>query len=310
MSPRILVVFAGVIVVYSIVKLRQRVLNIHNKKTMDKSSSRSNKAFEALSDKVNQHNNEMIALSEVFSYVPFLKLTNSRRKKLSDLIAYADAKNGTTLEIPEEVHVKQCIWFFASLAFIIIFCIKSSLSIILLPATYLFYIHPLKKYYKTIDDSVSVVDSEILDFYDLYYIQFRKKDANISLLDLSQSYLGLASPEMENLLARFIADLSSGDEFALNKLNERYKDSKWIGKFCNVAKLRSSGDPASYNLMDSLHSEIIEEMKLQKQKADDKAFAKSEQLITLVLEVSILILIILIFAIDYVTPEAIKSVLG
>jgi hypothetical protein len=216
-----------------------------------------------------QHNEQMKAISDKLNILPFGRLTEEKRLDINQKLA-ATASVDDEIKIAEEIHVQQ--WAFVGLwvifsAFLgLILSAKCFAALALAPLMFNLPIIMLKA---SMTSEEEVLENEFRNFYNLYYVQFRRSGYSIRLVDVVQSYKGIAPPEMMMFISKLEVDAQTSEIEALKLLDKRYIKNPDIHRFYSIATLVSRGDGNAEKLVETFQEELTQK-KINKQLAELK----------------------------------------
>lgn len=176
-------------------------------------------------------------------------------------------KNGAPVTI-NDIYLLQCICCVAAIPVSLLFVVAMSIGLgtftpigfLGVLAAPLLYYAPLKNLQQNFVDEQLDAMSQWLEFYNMYYSQFSQTENNALLIDIIDNFLPLANPQLAKLLKRFRTDIDvGGDEYALDKLKDRYPDNVKIHKFVSAAKMRLGGDASSIDMLRSVQDDLLTE---------------------------------------------------
>ena len=235
-------------------------LNLFGDRTT-KSKRRLNRAKDDVKNKLSisaqkQRNLRMKHISDILNILPFGRLTEAKRKELNQKLAAVSTADDE-VRIAEEIHVQQ--WAFALLW--IIFCVFLGaifsyycfLGLVLTPLMFMMPIIMLKA---TMNSEEEVLEDEFRNFYNLYYVQFRRANTSLRLIDVVQSYKGIAPPEMMMFVSKLEVDAQTSEIEALKLLDKRYSKNGDIHRFCSIATSVSRGDGNAEKIVKTFQEEL------------------------------------------------------
>lgn len=218
----------------------------------------------------------MIHLSaEIFREMKIFPYSQGYVEEVNKMMTALDMRvNGKPMTV-DHLFVKQCLLSFSSLGVAVMVVVAMSIAfgsfmsigfLAVLSAPVLFKIPLLMLRSDFKEEQLSAM-SQWLEFYNMYYSQYIQKENSVLLIDVVDNFLPLANPQLGKLLKRFRTDLDNGgDEYALDRLKNRYQDNVRVHKFVSVAKMRMTGDASSFDLMRSVQDELLAEEELAYEK--------------------------------------------
>lgn len=202
-------------------------------------------------------NQRFIMISKALNFMPIGRLTNERREEINRKLATSH-QGDAAIRIAEEIHVESWLFAFAYLLFILILMIFwKGFGLFVLGAPLVFKI-PESSISLYIMDEEETLQTEFINFFNVYYVQFKRVGRALRLIDVMQTYKNLAPPEMQSFVARIEVDLASGEAHALKMLDRRYCHNPDIHRFCSVAASISRGDSKSEKIIESLQDELTQ----------------------------------------------------
>lgn len=195
------------------------------------------------------------AISDALNYLQIGKLTPQKKQDIDAKLATIHNDDGA-IRIAEELHVLSFGYAFIFLVFIA-FCMYfwRGFGMLVLAMPWVFNIP-----YSSLNVSTSIeaeaLESEFINFYNVYFVQFGRVGTQIRLVDVVKSYKNLCPPEMKSFCTRIEVDLASSEDVALRMLDRRYPQNADIRRFCAVAASVSRGDPKAATVIDSLQQEL------------------------------------------------------
>jgi hypothetical protein len=233
-----------------------------NKKDLKKTKEYVNNKLSISAQK--QRNEQMRAISDKLNILPFGRLTEEKKQDINQKLA-ATASVDEEIKIAEEVHVQQ--WLFVLLwtvfsAFLgLVLNAKCFIAFILDPLMFMIPIISLKA---SVSAEEEVLEDEFRNFYNLYYVQFRRSGYSLRLIDVVQSYKGIAPPEMMMFVSKLEVDSQTSEIEALKLLDKRYIKNPDIHRFYSIATLVSRGDGNAEKLVETFQEELTQK-KIDKQ---------------------------------------------
>lgn len=207
------------------------------------------------------------ALSDIFNTCTFGRLTPMKKDKYNALLASVKDKDAV-VKTAEELHCQQ--WFVLIIYIIILVFLTfawsyaCSLGLFLMP---LVFAAPVFLVKTQVWDEEYELDTEFRNFFNIYYVQYKRIGNSVNLLDVVKSYMTVAPAGMQLFCNRFMTDLSSGEAYALRNLDRRYSKNGDVHRFCAIAQLVSSGDANSEKVVDSFR-EALNRKKLMRQRKE------------------------------------------
>lgn len=216
---------------------------------------------------VREKNRRMKAISDALNILPIGRLTPEKRDEINVGLASAAAAGGE-IRIAEEIHVMG--WMAALMWIIFVGVLTFFLGkVALLGMLFapIVYSVPFKGIGMSVQDEEEVLAHEFRSFYNLYYVQFRRAGFSLRLIDVVQSYKGIAPKEMSTFISRLEVDLTSGEANAIRLLDKRYNNNPDVHRFCSIASLVSRGDGSADKVVQSFQEELTRK-KIAAQRAE------------------------------------------
>lgn len=210
------------------------------------------------------------ALADLFRELRVFPWTKRYLSTVNRVLAGLDKKIDDRPMTVDDVYAKQCLTAFVPVLMGIGACMFLSVAtgkvnLIGLVAVFgmpIGYRIPLDNLKAELQKDQVEAMSQFHEFYDLYYCQFVREENNLLLMDVVANFIPLANRSLRRILERFLIDLESGEEIALNKLADRYPDNQRIHKFVTIALMRMQGDRAAYDVMKSFRAEQAQDIQL------------------------------------------------
>ena len=200
-------------------------------------------------------NQRFIMVSNALNFMPIGHLTKERKEEINRKLATTH-QGDTAIKIAEEIHVESWLFAFVFLLFILVLMIFwKGFGLFVLATPFVFKI-PESSISLSIMDEEETLQEEFINFFNVYYVQFKRVGRSMRLIDVIQTYKNLAPPEMQSFVARIEVDLASGEAHALKMLDRRYCHNPDIHRFCSVAASISRGDSKSEKIIESLQDEL------------------------------------------------------
>lgn len=200
-------------------------------------------------------NQRFVMLSNALNVMPIGRLTKEKKEELDRKIATSH-QGDSAIRIAEEVHVMSWAYVFMFMLFILFMMyFWKGFGMLLLAVPFVFKI-PESSLSLYIMDEEDTLTTEFINFFSVYYVQYRRVRTALRLVDVIQTYKNLAPPEMQSFVSRIEVDLASGEAHALKMLDRRYCHNPDIHRFCSVAASVSRGDSKSDRVIESLQDEL------------------------------------------------------
>lgn len=170
-------------------------------------------------------------------------------KKFSDDIhAMVGESEDETKRIltPEEIRFNQLMWVSIYTLAVIVISLVFKYALLALFAIPIIYGIPVSKLKGQSKEELEQIIFQFPDFYDAVFCQYSKRNVNILLADVVESFLPISNSAFKKMLKRFLIDLESGEDYALRQLDTRYNTSPTIHKFCSIMRLRLKGDETAF----------------------------------------------------------------
>lgn len=225
-----------------------------------KSSKATRKMYEGYKSRVSLNsirvrNQRFVMLSKALNVMPIGRLTKEKKEELDRKIATSH-QGDSAIRIAEEVHVMSWAYVFMFMLFILFMMyFWKGFGMLLLAVPFVFKI-PESSLSLYIMDEEDTLTTEFINFFSVYYVQYRRVRTALRLVDVIQTYKNLAPPEMQSFVSRIEVDLASGEAHALKMLDRRYCHNPDIHRFCSVAASVSRGDSKSDRVIESLQDEL------------------------------------------------------
>ncbi len=160
----------------------------------------------------------------------------------------------------EEVRFHQLMLVTIYTLVILLVSILFKYALIALICIPIIYKVPVSKLKGLSKEDLEQITFQFPDFYDAVFCQYSKRNVNILLSDVVQSFMPIGNTAFKKMLKRFLIDLESGEDYALRQLDARYNTSPTIHKFCSIMRLRLKGDETAFLSLqvfrDSLQTEV------------------------------------------------------
>jgi hypothetical protein len=235
------------------------------------------------------------SLSNALNIIPFGRLDKVKRERINSLLTAIKSED-KVIKIAEEVHCKQwyTVGFYILLLLVLTFAISPVFSVGLFacPIPFMWPIWSLKS--QVVDEEYEL-DTEFRNFFNIYYVQYRRIGNNVRLLDVVRSYMTVAPPGMQLFCNRLITDLSSGETVALRNLDRRYIKNPEVHRFCAIAQMVSNGDANSEKVVDSFREQLNRKKLMRQRRELNKNKQKVETVTTVILYAVCIIMMIVVF---------------
>ena len=209
-------------------------------------------------------------LYSIIDCVPGLGLKQFQREEYTRYIITTDKRVDGALISPEHIYVQQCLTCFLVIIVSLILALFNKMFILGCLACIPLWKIPLDNLKEKHHDNNVEIAKQFSKFYDLYYCQFISRTCTKKIIDICESFMPQANEAMRKMLERFTIDLEQDEKFALNELDYRYSDNRYIHKFCSIAKVRLQGDEAAFSSLVSFRDEIQNEIKLNEKRQLEK----------------------------------------
>jgi len=245
-------------------------------------------------------NQRFRAISQALNFIPIGRLTPAKKEEINKKLATVH-KSDNTIRIAEEIHVMSWAYTGLYLIFIIILMIFwRGFGMLILGCPIVFKM-PMASISFSMMDEEEMLQTEFLNFFSVYYVQYKRVQTRIRLADVVQSYKNLAPEEMAAFVSRIEVDLASGEAHALKMLDQRYKHNVDIHQFCSIASAVSRGDSKSDRVIESFQEtlqrrDLNRRRKIVQKRMELVEKVQSGMLYTLV---TILLVVSFIFTADF-----------
>ena len=200
-------------------------------------------------------NERFIAISRALNFIPIGRLTKEKKEEIDRLLATAH-KGDSSIRIAEEIHVAQWAYTLCYLVFVIVLMfIWKGFGLLVIGCPFVFRI-PLAGVSIEITDENDTLETEFMNFFSIYYVQFKRLGTSLKLSDVIQSYKNIAPYEMQTFVSRIEVDLASGEAHALKMLDRRYCHNPDVHRFCALAATVSRGDARAEKVVESFQTEL------------------------------------------------------
>lgn len=233
-----------------------------------------------------------------YKYIPILGLTKNKSRYLQSLIEAIETENVRN-KTPEEIHFDQLVYFVIYFFACLLLSLMWKYALIGLLGSYAIYKIPINKIKGKYEAGMKEITFQFPAFYDMVFVQYNKRDANILMSDIVSAYIPITTGVFKRLLKRFLIDLEQGEDYALKNLDERYNDSPLIHKFCSIMRLRLKGDEASYLAMTTFR-EALQASVRDWMLADLEKRKKTANKITFFMVSGILAIVMIVYFITFV----------
>lgn len=235
------------------------------------------------------------ALADLFRDLRIFPYTKRYVQTVNRVLAGLDEKvDGKPMTV-DYVYVKQCLYSLIPIGaaifgfmFLTVATGKPQpiafVAIVFMPIAYKI---PLNNLEEKLHMEQMEAMSQFHEFYDLYYCQFIREENNLLLMDVVSNFIPMANKALRRMLERFLIDLETGEEVALNKFNDRYPDNQRVHKFVSIALMRMQGDVAAYDVMKSFRAEQYQEIKMARVADLNKRVKRGSDVVTTVMMVLI-----------------------
>lgn len=201
-------------------------------------------------------------LYAIIKEIPGMGLKTHTRDEYIRYIITTDKRVDGALISPEEIYTQQVLIVFGTAIVSLIGALFFKYAIFGIFLGFFLWRIPLDNMKEVYQSNNKEIVKQFGEFYDMYYCQFISKDCVKKIYDICQAFMPIANPIMRKMLDRFMIDLELDESHALNELDYRYSDNKYIHKFCSVAKVRLQGDEAAYASLIAFREELQTEKKL------------------------------------------------
>lgn len=226
----------------------------------------------------------------LFIKIPGIKLTAFKREDYNRLIVVSNKMLDGKLILAEDLFVQCCTRGMRYVLIVVAVAVFFHPAIIALAVLPVIAHKPISDLNESIEANSSEIRSQITDFYNMYYCQFRQEHPTLPLIDVCQNFTPIANHSMKTLLERFISDLEVNEEKALMDLSKRYRHISEVNEIVVVMLGRMRGDFSSIIALDSLMSKI-------RQRRIDKADKINDRNRVVLNSITYAMLVILLFTI-------------
>lgn len=204
---------------------------------------------------IRERNEKFMRISRALNFIPIGRLTKEKKEEIDRFLATAH-KGDSSIRIAEEIHVAQWAYVMCYLVFVIVLMfIWKGFGILVLGCPLVFRI-PLLGASARIDEENAILETEFMNFFSIYYVQFKRLGTSLRLSDVIQSYKNIAPYEMQVFVSRIEVDLASGEAYALKMLDRRYCHNPDVHRFCALAATVSRGDARAEKVVESFQTEL------------------------------------------------------
>ena len=210
-------------------------------------------------------------VAAIFEEMKIFPKTTEYVSEVDKMLAALELKENGSPVTCNDIYLKQCLFGIATVPVALMFVLASSISfgsfqpawfVTVLLAPVLFQIPLWQLRQEFMEEQLSAM-SQWLEFYNMYYSQFSQREANALMIDVVDNFLPLANPALSKMLKRFRTDLEiGGEEYALDRLKNRYVDNIKIHKFVSAAKMRLGGDESAIDMLRSVQDDLLAEENL------------------------------------------------
>lgn len=251
----------------------------------------------------------LVALTaDVLRETKIFPFTAAYEEEVNKIIVAMDKRIDDELMTVNHLYLQQCLCAFGSLGIAVLMIMAQYVSsgefvpvwfALVLAAPILFKI-PLWNMRSEFVKEQKFAMSQWLEFYNMYYAQFAQENYGL-LIDVVDNFLPLANSALSKILKRFRMDLDTGgDEYALDRLKNRYRDNMRIHKFVSVALMRLNGDKSALDMMRSVQDDLLAEENLAYEKYIEFQEKKAAGMINIVIFVGMAMLFgVMIVAIGF-----------
>lgn len=193
-----------------------------------------------------------------FKKMKIFPFTQSREAEINELIFNMEIKSEDgVMKTANEYYVQSCIYAISTFVAVLFLSLIYSPCIMGLIAVPFAYGRPYAVLRKQHTDNIKQIEEQMPKFISMFYYRFRDQNQILMLDVLIADFLPLANPAMRRLLMQLNTDLTAmSDIEALEKLTERYPESRYVHNFSTVAigvwKKQQNAYLQLYNLYNEL----------------------------------------------------------
>lgn len=234
-------------------------------------------------------------ISDALNMIPFGVLTEEKRKQINAALTAIRSGEGI-IKTAEEIHVEQYMFLAFYLVVVAVFvCLVSpACSLLLIGMPFVFNL-PLSRINFGVSDEEWYLVTEFRNFFNIYYVQYKRVGANVRLLDVVKSYSSTAPPAMQLFCNRLITDLSNSESVALRNLDRRYVKNADVHRFCSIAQLVSNGDANSDKVIESFRESLNRKKLSRERKILEKQKLAVERVTTFILYAVCCTMMVIVF---------------
>lgn len=207
--------------------------------------------------------------------IPVVGVSQKFADDISGMVGESEDETKRTVT-PEEIKFNQLMVTTIFVLAVIVVSLIFKYALLLLVVTPLVFGIPVSKLKGENKDDLDQIVFQFPDFYDAVFCQYSKRNVNILMADVVESFLPVSNSAFKKMLKRFLIDLESGEDYALRQLDTRYYTSPTIHKFCSIMRLRLKGDETAFLSLqvyrETLQAEVKEwllsDLKRRKHKAN------------------------------------------
>ena len=193
-----------------------------------------------------------------FRKMKVFPFTKAREEEINELIFNMEitSEDGVP-KTANEYYVQSCIFAISALLTSLFLALLWSPCIMGLVAVPFVYGIPYSMLRKQHMENIRQIEVQMPKFISMFYYRFRDETQLLRLDALIADFLPLANVPMRRLLMQLNTDLSAmSDIEALEKLIERYPESRYVHSFCTVAIGVWKKQQNAYLQLYNLYSEL------------------------------------------------------